>query len=140
MSSGKPGYYEIETIDPKNPAGRRINVFLPLDLAIKFLKTRRTRYMNLTCAKQVLNNPQRIFEGIREYEQGGWCYAGKPTEWYVGDVAEVPFPDGLVFAVYVNRRLEVYHWRAEKCDRDDRFCPIDWRTRYGGGMIWPITS
>jgi len=102
-------------------------------------KFKPVKYENLRAAKAVLESPKRIFYGIRTYNEGGWCYTGRPTEWTVKERVTASFPDYLVFAVYVNPRLEVFEWRAEPVDDRDPYCPKGWEDRYRG-LIWKSTS
>jgi hypothetical protein len=86
-----------------------------------------------------LDNTERIFYGVRVFNQGGWCYTGRPGEWYIKEGIVVPFPKDKIFAVYVNPRMRVYECRAERAADDDPLAPIDWLTRYGG-LTWKRTS
>ena len=141
MTPSGSGYYECETIDPRRRDGSRTTVRLSIQLARKYLKLISVDYMNLgLCAKEVLDDPQRIFEGVRGYEEGGWCYTGRPSEIYVTEGVTAPFQERFVYAVYVSPSLEIYWWCPEKCDPQDPLCPLDWQNRYDGGLIWTNTS
>lgn len=131
--------YKCETLDPDNPDGPRICVEIPVHLYERLYKYAPVRYENLRAVKHVLKNPERIFAGLRKLHEGGWCYTGVPEMWYIKPQVVVPFPDHLVFAVYVNPRKVVFEFGAERVDSDDPFSPIDWDKRYGA-PIWKSTS
>ncbi len=136
-----PTNYKCHTVDPDNPTGPRITVEIPADLYTRFYKYNPVRYENLRAVKHVLDNPKRIFWGVRKYNQGGWCYVGKPDEWYIKPGVAVPFPENKVFTVYVNPLRRVYEYGAEPAASDDPSCPIDWKStdRYRG-LKWKSTS
>lgn len=130
-----------ETIDPNNPDGPKIKAVFPAGYTLKLYKNWPVDYENLRAAKYVLENTKRIFLGIREFNEGGWCYTSKPKEWYIKENIVVPFPgDKLVFAVYVNPRMAVFECRPEQIATDDPFAPINWNTRYSGGLVWKSIS
>ena len=128
-----------ETIDPNNPTGPKIDAIFPAAYLLRLYKYSPVDYENLRAAKYVLENPKRIFFGVRVFNQGGWCYTGHPAGWYIKERAIVPFPKDRVFAVYVNPNLQVYECRAEYTDAVDPLCPVDWQNRYRG-LTWKSTS
>src|SRR3990170_4750509 len=96
--------FQLETIDPRSlPAGRAV-VTIPYILIIRFFKYWPARYENLRVAREVLENPKRIFAGIRAHNEGGWCFTSRPKEWHIEEHVVGPFPERLVFAVYLNSR------------------------------------
>ncbi len=126
-------------VNPNDPKGPQIQAILPYSLILEYYKFYPVRYENLRAAKFVLEHPDRIFAGVRRYTEGGWCFTGRPTSWYIRETVEVPFPDNLVFAVYLNSRFEIYECRAENSETNDRNCPKDWQNRYAG-LIWKSIS
>lgn len=128
--------YSCLAIDPANPDGPRIKVTFPAAYTLGLYKHSPVDYENLRAAKYVLEHTERIFFGVRQYNEGGWCYTGCPPTWYIKERIEVPFPRNRVYAVYVNPRMYVYECRAELADDDDPLCPANWRTRYRG-LTWP---
>jgi hypothetical protein len=126
-------------INPSNPGGAKLDAILPARLILNYFKYYPVRYENLRAAKHVLEYPRRIFTGVRQFNEGGWCFTGRPHVWYVQEHVQTPFPDNLVFAVYLNSRFVVYECRAERAANDDPNCPEDWQNRYGG-LIWKSTS
>ena len=130
--------FACKTIDPNNPTGPKVDAIFPGGLTLRYFKYMPVRYLNLVAAKFVLENTQRIFSGVREFNEGGWCYTGWPAEWYVKENEKAPFPRDMVFAVYLNPNMRVYECRAEYAAEDDRLCPVDWRNRYRG-LTWKNT-
>ena len=131
--------YFIEIINPADPKGDKVRGTIPHRLILNYYKYYPVRYENFRAAKHVLNQPLRIFSGVRQFNEGGWCFTGKPKSWYIKEQIEVPFPENLVFAVYLNPRFVVFECRAEKAADDDPNCPNDWQNRYKG-LIWKHTS
>jgi len=129
----------MEVINPDDPSGPKRQAIIPYQLVIHYYKYHPVRYENFRAVQYVLQNPDRIFAGIRQFNEGGWCFTGRPGTWYVKADVVLPFPDNLVFAVYLNSRMFVYEARAEYCATDDSLCPIDWQDRYGA-LIWKSTS
>jgi len=131
--------YRIEIINPGDPLGPKTMAILPDRLIQKYYKDYPVRFENLKAAKSVLENPQRIFSGVRAFNEGGWCFTGKPLSWNIRESVIAPFPDNLVFSVYLNSRLYIYETRAEYCAQNDSLCPVDWENRYEG-LVWKSTS
>ncbi|GMV96752.1 MAG: hypothetical protein AMXMBFR83_11120 [Phycisphaerae bacterium] len=131
--------YLCKTRDPTNPDGPRVEAVFSAEYTLKLYKYAPVAYENLRAAKYVLENVERIFFGVREYNEGGWCFTGRPEEWYIRENTTAPFPRNLVFAVYLNPNLRVYECRAEYADPDDGMCPRNWRDRYRG-LTWKSTS
>jgi len=133
------GDFACQTIDPNNPTGPKIDVIFPGDYTLCLYKYARVRYENLRAAKYVLEHTERIFYGVQDSDQGGWCYVGRPAEWYAAEGVIAPFPDKRIFAVYVNPNMRVYLCRDEYVDERDARCPENWMIRYRG-ILWKSTS
>ena len=131
--------YFCKTRDPENPVDNFVEAIFPADLTSRWHKYSPVRFKNLWAAKHVLENVERIFRGVREFNQGGWCYTGRPATWYIRENVQAPFPETLVFVVYLNPRLHVYEARAEEIATDDPISPKDWAQRYEG-LVWKRTS
>ena len=95
------------TVNPLDPNGPKTQVIIPSDYYQTLYKYHPVDYQNLIAAKFVLDEPKKLFFGVREYTQGGWCYTGRPPEWYIRENVIVPFPNHLVFAVYINPNMRV---------------------------------
>jgi len=131
--------FSVKTVNPFDPEGDRVEVVIPGDLITRQYKYSSVDWHNLRAVKFVLENPLRIFKGVRDYETGGYCYVGRPPEWHIREKVVVPFPKRLVYAVYVNPNMRLYEHRAEKAAADDPLCPVDWADRYGA-LLWKSTS
>ena len=70
-------------INPTDPAAEKIQAVLPYSLILRYYKYHPVRYENLRAAKFVLENPERIFAGVRQFNEGGWCFTGRPKFWHV---------------------------------------------------------
>ena len=131
--------FACKTIDPSNPTGPKVDAIFPGDYTLRLYKYSRVDYENLRAARHVLEHAERVFFGVREFNEGGWCYTGRPIEWYVKEGVVASFPDNLIFAVYLNPNMRVYECRAEYVAPDNARCPKDWQKRYGG-LTWKSTS
>jgi hypothetical protein len=131
--------YIFQIVDPTNPTGPKIDAILPHGVYLNAFKYTPVVYENLRAAKFVLENPERVFSGIRAFNDGGWCFTGRPAVWHVRETMTAPFPDNLVFAVYLNPGMRVYEWRAEEGAKNDPNCPLDWENRYNA-LIWKRIS
>jgi len=127
--------FTCQAINPEDPDGPKITVVFPGGYTSRLFKYWPVDFENLRAAKAVLENTERIFCGVREFNEGGWCYTGRPSEWCIRERIVVPFPRNKVFAVYMNPRMFVYECRAEHADAEDSLCPINWQTRYRG-LTW----
>lgn len=126
-------------MDPREPLGPGVEATIPGDLIARFYKHYSVRYNNFIAAKYVLENPTRVFYGVRDLNEGFWCYVGRPDTWCVTERVEATFPQDRVFAVYLNAGFIVYDFRAEKADARDPLCPINWEQRYRG-LVWQNIS
>ncbi|MBW8002535.1 MAG: hypothetical protein FVQ80_11005 [Planctomycetes bacterium] len=128
--------YEQETLDPQNPTGPKIKVVIAHALYLKIYKYNPVKYENIRLVKEVLENPERIFGGIRAHNEGGWCYAGRPSKLYISGGQVIDFPSDKVFAVYVNPRFRIFDWCLEYVDDSDNLNPKNWTERYRS-LLWP---
>lgn len=135
MEANLAADFLCKTLDPENPAGPLVDAVFRASLTLRYYKYSPVRYMNLIASKFVLEHPQRIFYGVREFNEGGWCYTARPAEWYIREHQIEAFPDDMVFAVYLNPAMRVYECRAEYSAADDPMAPIDWEKRYRG-VTW----
>jgi len=53
--------YVQKTIDPRNPEQGQAEVVIPYGLILNYYKFTPVRYLNLAAAKEVLEDPQRLF-------------------------------------------------------------------------------
>ncbi len=131
--------YFINIINPLDPAGEPTRARIPHRVYLQYFKFYPVRYENLRATKHVLENPLRIFSGVRAFNEGGWCFTGRPISWYIRPDVVVPFPAELVFCVYLNARLSMYEARADKGATDDPDCPAAWQNRYQE-LVWKRIS
>lgn len=129
----------IPILNPLDPGGPRINAVLPHRLILKYYKFHPVRYENFRATKFVMEQPRRIFAGVRQFNEGGWCFTGRPTTWYTQESVVSPFPDNFVFSVYLNSRFAIFECRAEIAASDDNECPEDWQDRYKA-LVWKNIS
>jgi len=134
-----PHNYEQETLDPNNPTGPKIKAIIPHYIYNRAYKYNSVKYENIRAVKEVLENPKRIFWGIREHSEGGWCYVGIPTKLYIKENVVIDFPNNKIFAVYINDRFMVFDWILEYIDSKDNLNPKDWEKRYRS-LVWKSTS
>lgn len=136
--------FRCYTVNPRNPTGPKIEVVLPGKLIKRYHKYTYVAFQNFMPAKQVLDDPQRIFDGIREHNEGEWwCYTGRPAYYYVAKNVRAPLPENRVFAVYLScftsSEIGIHEWRAERAAEDDPLSPVNWRTRYRS-LLWKPKS
>ncbi len=131
--------YTFKTLDPETPDGPLGEVTLYHSTYLHAYKYSPVEYENIVAAKEVLDHPERIFEGVRAFNDGGWCYTGRPSRWCIKEGVFVPFPDDLIFTVYINPGRAIYSWRAEKAAQNDKNSPDDWENRYQS-LTWSRIS
>lgn len=132
--------YPFQIVGPSGPDGERQNARIPDDLVLYHYKHNPAKYENFRGVEYVLNNPNRIFSGIlREFTQDGYCYVGKPANWWVSEKRSVAFRDDFVFVVYLTDTFWVQNFRAEFADSEDPLSPEGWRDRYRR-LNWKRTS
>lgn len=129
-------WFTYPAIDPLDPySGNTTKVRFHRDFLEHLSKYKPVDFFNLKTAIKVLDSPTRIFYGLRPLNEGGWCYAGKPDQWWIRENVIVPFPPNMVFAIYCQNDLIVYNFRAEYSDPIDPLSPINWDERYQR-LIW----
>ncbi len=123
--------YQLDAQDPHDPDSVA-KIKLPGDLIERFFRQSNTKVENLPLVAATLRQPDAVFEGIRERSTGGWCYTKtRPSdEWTIQDNISSTFPAHLLFAVYLNPRMHVYEWRAERAVRPGSAYPEDWEARF----------
>jgi len=134
-----PNNYSMQIINPRDPDGPKIEAVIPHRLILNYYKYHPVRYENFRAVKHVLENPKRIFCGVRRFNEGGWCFTGRPTMWHIREDVQETFPAELIFAVFLNPRFYVFEARAERIAVDDNYSPDDWRDRFTT-LIWKSIS
>ena len=73
---------------------------------------------------------------MRDNQGQSYCYVGIPEKLYSDESTTVPFPPGFVFAVFLDRNLEILKWNLVKADEREATLPEDFRNRFSE-LIWP---
>ena len=129
-------WFSHATIDPLEPcSGNTTKAKFHRGFLEHLSKNKPVDFFNLRTAIGVLDAPNRIFYGLRDLNDGGWCYVGKPKEWWIRETVIVPFPANMVFAIYLRDDIVVYNIRAEYADPIDTLSPLNWGERYEK-VIW----
>lgn len=105
--------FYVEIIDPLNPGGPPVEATIPDFLIAREYKRSDARYANFEVVHLVLREPSRIYRGLREWNHNHWCFVGRPEFWHLedkatGTVRRLPFPQDLIYAVYLNDRYFVH--------------------------------
>ena len=82
--------------------------------------------------------PPSFFQGLREEQEEGLCYAGIPSCSYTNEGKKKPPPKGKTFVVFLTSENQVFQWRWEEADLDIDGYPVKWRARFGS-QKWPQT-
>lgn len=130
--------YYFDVLDPGNPLGPKIQARLSGELYLHHYKCNYVKYLNLIAARHVLSNTLAIFEGVRDFQEGGWCYLGRPTSYYLRENVEAPLEHSRVFAVYINPAMGVYEWRLEVADANGSSLPEKHENRFKR-LVWKAT-
>ncbi len=95
-----------------------------------------SRFYRLICAKDVLEEPDAIFQGWnREGHEDGLCYVGRPQD-RPKDGIELPPQPNRCFFVFVMTTGKIDEWRWEDfCLTDE----ADYRRQFGDNWrkVWP---
>ena len=125
-----------QTLDPLDPnSGHKTEIKIPDDYVSYLNKYRPVDFLNLHTVAKVLDAPLRIFYGLRQLNEGGWCYVGKPDKWWVRERVDATFPSDKVFAIYLRNDLILYGFKAEYADERDALSPRGWDERYQK-LVW----
>lgn len=89
---------------------------------------------------EILNQPYRIFEGLKRNEDepynaddigyGAYCYCGIPKTAYDCHGKPRPPLKGEVFVAFVTDEFVAYQWYWCKCDEEDSNLPTNHETRF----------
>jgi hypothetical protein len=124
---------EYIPLKAKNPnAAGEIQVKISTELIDNKLKHDCAGFYELAHSnvRSALLNPKKLFEGVRDYEQGGFAYVCKPAYAMTEKENKVlPWP-GKVFAVFVNPAGCIYNWLWLKESSDKPGYPVDWMNRF----------
>jgi hypothetical protein len=96
------------------------------------------KFFELKLVKEVLSLPTVVFEGLREEQEAGLCYAGVPSGSYTNQGKKKSPLKGKTFLVFLTEDRKVFHWRWENADSERVGYPENWRARFGS-QVWPKT-
>jgi hypothetical protein len=96
------------------------------------------KFHELKLVKEVLELPTVVFEGLREEQEEGLCFAGIPSGSYTNQGSKKPPLKGKTFLVFLTEDGKVFQWRWEEADPDRKGYPENWQKRFGK-QKWPKT-
>lgn len=138
---GKPRRWELDAIDPSDPVGETLRTVFVDQGTIEFL-TRgilSPRFYRLQCAKDVLLNPERVFQGWNRLEyDDGMCYVGCPNDRPKDGITLPPRPGQCFFAfVLPSGKMEEWRWEDFDLENED-----DFKREFGANWrcLWPPTG
>ncbi len=115
----RPGYHEVVWgFDPEKLDGTLRKYYLSVRDLQRCYKHARLKALNIAAALHVLRDPIRINRGIRPKSRRKWgyCYVGRPDQWYVTDGVLAPLPPFLLYCAFVDNQDVLYEWRAERAE------------------------
>jgi hypothetical protein len=86
--------------------------------------------------QEVLLHPVAVFEHIREHQDGGYCYSGKPSCRFTNGGSKIPPMPNMVYCVYVNNAGRYFESGWEQEDPDKPGYPLGYQDRFKT-TIWP---
>ena len=96
------------------------------------------KFHELKLVKEVLELPTVVFEGLREEQEEGLCYAGIPSGSYTNLGRKKPPLNGKAFLVFLDEEGKVFQWRWEEADPRREGYPENWKERFEN-QKWPKT-
>ena len=137
------GYQEITPagVDPLGEGDARRSYYISIERMRRVFTLSRFHYYNLRTAKDVLENPDEVYRGIRDDREGwGLCFHGVRDTCRSRDDKKQPVPkQGLTFCVFVSEKNVMFDWRFEErklvaCDEAVLLGGVQFRFKE---MIWP---
>ena len=96
------------------------------------------KFHELKLVKEILELPTVVFEGLREEQEEGLCYAGIPSGSYTNRGRKKAALKGKTFLVFLTEDGKVFQWRWESADSHRHGYPDNWQERFGS-QKWPKT-
>jgi hypothetical protein len=96
------------------------------------------KFHELKLVKEILELPTVVFEGLREEQEEGLCYAGIPSGSYTNQGRKKPPLKGKTFLVFLDEERKVFQWRWEDADPEREGYPEKWQERFER-PLWPKT-
>src|SRR5437588_8918947 len=87
------------------------------------------KFHELKLVKEILELPTVVFEGLRQEQEEGLCYAGIPSGSYTNQGRKRPRLPGKTFVVFLDAEGQVFQWRWEQADSDREGYPENWQER-----------
>ena len=94
------------------------------------------KFHELKLVKEILELPTVVFEGLREEQEEGLCFAGIPSGSYTNQGKKKAPLEGKTFLVFVDEDDKVFQWRWELADEGCEGYPENWQLRFGR-QKWP---
>ena len=145
----KPGYFELEGIDPRTGAD---TIFRISQTRLKDIGKYHpdSKLKDLHSVKWLCENPVAGFEGIRHLDNsfcdpkdfvelpdpGGICVSGIPNERYLRRDVVVPVQRNVTFCFVGTTRLVIWNWFWFTGDRLNPQFPDGWKERFDR-QVWP---
>lgn len=98
----------------------------------------RQKYYGMRLVPEVLLKPTAVFQGLNRPEYSdGYCYAGRPAEWWIDSKVKAPAPPDAVMLVFIKREfgLVVLDWEWRRADATNKGSPANWQKDFER-MIW----
>ena len=133
------GYYAAEGMDVCDSGMADFGVSASL---LKHLEQYgpRWKFHDAKLIPEALQDPTTVFEGLkRDGMEDAYCYASVPSQRWVRDRIEAPFPPNTVILVFASKRpwgFAVLDWERREADHDNPGCPKNWDRDFER-RIWP---
>ena len=86
----------------------------------------------------VTKEPGGIFQGLRDGLENAYCYSGIPNGNFTQHLGvDVQLTEGHTFVVYLTPDYRVFEWTWVRSDADNPHYPVNWKTRFTKGKLWP---
>lgn len=127
--------------------GKVIEIRIELKYYAHLLFNYPNDFSNFHTAQEVLNNPNRIFIDLKRRfsnSENKLCVVGKTRYWrkYIvrdnGSIS-VPFPQHLVYLVFLDEENYILEHGAERADMVDLLSPRNCEIRFGK-LLWKKNS
>jgi hypothetical protein len=141
IEMSRPRRWELEALDPADPAGTTLRKVFVDQGTVEFITKNNlyARFNRLLCAKDVLLNPSRVFQGWNRNEfDDGLCYVGRPSD-HPKDGITLPPRPGQCFFAFVLPSGKMEEWRWEDFSLDNE---ADFEREFGANWrcLWPPTG
>jgi hypothetical protein len=125
---------------PHDPGNGRIMVRAEAR-TMRFLSVRSPgKCHDVRIARTVLEDPRRIYSGIRpdEVDDWGWCYVSPYNSHFSERGKEVDLEGEWLFLAFISPRYTLLEWGLERPTEGDPLLPESANIRFGQ-LVWPTT-